>query len=287
MATMKTRSGTVLPADPKVGDLFTLLEAPDPDAKCLVDGIWSLHGGSITRDTIAIGIRTGSSGETFIIGSYEFGSADNDFNPSINFGDPNVAHGARFFLVQAPGAGGGDTTIRVTGTSIAGGISVPADSEDLIVSDTGSAGTYYTTVKRWNGQIAVAKVSGPDLLCNFGLATWYSRESTNFMLTGVSAQAFGGANDSGFDLQILKHSELGWTYAPAGEPIPAAPIASSLSDMTPAHEVASGKEWQWIRPGINISVAGSAGEGLIARAVTTTNNTIASGNVLATLVPQP
>ncbi len=287
MASRRTRSGTVLPSDPKVGDVFTLLGAPDPDAKCLVDGIWSLHGGSTTRDTIAIGIRTGSSGKTFIVGSYEFGSADSDFNPGISFGNANVAHGARFFLVQAAGAGGGDTTIRVTGASIDGGISTPADSEDLIVIGTGAAGTYYTTVKRWNGQISIVKFSGPDLLCNFGLATWYDRESTNFMLTGVAVQAFGGANDSGFDLQVLKHSESGWTYVPAGEPIPAAPIASSLSDMTPEHEVASGKEWQWSRPEINVSVAGSTGEGLIAQAITTTNNTIASGNVLATLVPQP
>jgi hypothetical protein len=245
-----------------------------------------LHGGATTRDTVAIGIMTGSAGTKFLIGSYDFGVADNDFNPSVNFGDSNVAHGSHFFLVQAPGAGGGDTTIRVTGTSIDAGVSTPADTEDLVVSDAAPAGTYYSTVKRWNGQLNIAKLSGPDLLMNFGLADWYDREKTDFMLTDISVQATGGANDSGFDLQLLKHSPNGWTYVPAGEPIPAGPVASSLAEMTPDHEVANSKEWRYSRPGLNLVVAGTAGEGLISQAISTTNNTIESGNVIATLVPQ-
>jgi len=280
------RRGTVLPAECTVGEVYVLLGAPDPAAICTATDTWSLHGGSVTHDSLAVGIVTGSSGTTFIIGSYEFGLSDNDFNPSVNFGSANVAHGSRFFLVQAAGAGGGDTTVRVTGTSILGAVSTPADTEDLIVSDAAAAGTYYSTLKRWNGELTISQLSGPDLLMNFGLATWYDRGATDFTLTSLAAQAFGGANDSGFDLQILKHSALGWTYVPAGEPLPAAPGASSLSDMTPNHEVANGKEWSWDRPSLNIIVAGASGEGLIARAVTTTNNTIAHGTVLATLVPQ-
>ena len=286
MASKRVRRGLFLPANPKVGDEFVLLAAPDPHALCLTPGVWSLHGGSISHDTVAIGVRTGGSGTTFLIGSYDFGSSDDDFNPGVSFGDPNVAHGARLILIQAAGAGGGNTTIRITGASIVGGVSTPADSEDLVISDAAAAGTYYSTTKRWNGQLSIAKFSGPDLLCNYGLATWYDRGSTNFMVTGISAQLFGGANDSGFDMQLLKHSATGWTYVPAGEPIPSGPVASSLADMNPEHEVANGKEWQWVRPELDLIVAGSAEEGVISRVITTTNNTIASGNVLATLVGQ-
>lgn len=286
MASKSVRRGTVLPANPKVGDEFILLGAPDPDAKCVVDGVWSLHGGSITHDALAIGVRTGSVGTIFLIGSYEFGSSDDDFNPGISFGDPDIAHGSHVFLVQAAGAGGGATTVRVTGVSILGGVRVPGDTEDLVVSDSAPAGTYYSTAKRWNGEISIAKISGPDLLMNYGLATWYSRGNTDFILTSISAQLFGGANDSGFDMQLLLHSANGWTYVPAGEPIPAAPAASSLTDMTPEHEVANNKEWQWTRPTLNLAVAGASGEGIIGPVVSTVNNAITHGTVIATLVPQ-
>lgn len=286
MASHRVRRGFALPLNPKVGDEFVHLGAPDPDALCVTPGVWSSHGGAITRDTIAIGVRTGNVGTTFLIGSYEFGSSDDDFNPGINFGDQDIAHGSHFFLVQAAGAGGGDTTVRITGASILSGIRIPGDTEDLVVSDSAPAGTYYSTVKIWNGEISATKISGPDLLMNHGLATWYDRGSTNFMLTSISAQLFGGANDAGFDMQLLLHSANGWTYVPDGEPVPAAPVASSLTDMAPEHELANGKEWQWTRPTLNLAVAGASGEGIIGPVISTANNAVAHGTVYATVVSQ-
>ncbi len=287
MAARRTRSGTVLPSNPQVGDIFTLLGAPDPDAKCLVDGVWSSHGGSITRDTIALGFKTGPAGITEIMGGYIFAPSDDDFIPSVLFGTVNEARGAHLFLVQAAGAGGGDTTIRITGTSITGlGIRTPGDTEDLVMGDAAAAGTYYETIKRWNGQVTIAKQSGPDLPANHGWATYFDNANNDYILTSMSVTWLAGANDSGFDMQLLLHSSSGWTYTPGGEPVPAVAIVSSGSDLAPENEVFNGETGQWSRGQLNISVAGSVADGLIFRAVTGVSSTIEQATVLVTVVPQ-
>ena len=280
----RLRIGDSLPASPKRGDRYIQTGVPDPDAICLADGVWTLHGGSISHDTLTIHFNTAASGTTYFVGMYDFGSTDDDFNPGISFGDVNSAHASVVFLVQAAGAGGGDTTIQISGTSILGGTRTPADTEDLVVSDAGAAGTFYQTTKRWNGQVTITKTAGPDLLCGYGFAAFFDRASSDYILTSIGIEWFGGANDSAFDFQLLLHSANGWTYNVGAAPTPAAPAFSSLSDLSPENEVVNGKSGGWGR-GDNLAVAGSSDEGLIARSVTGTNNSIERGTILVTIVP--
>lgn len=284
MASKRTRSGTVLPGNPKVGDVFTLLGAPDPDAKCLVDGVWSLHGGSITHDSLALTFQTGTSGITFVIGNYDFAPSDDNFNPAVNFGDVSSAVGAHFALIAAAGAGGGDTTIQISGASVLNGTRIPGDTEDIVLSGTGISGAYYQSTKFWLSELAITKTAGPDLLANYGFVTHYSRNETDFVVPDITLEWLAGASDPGWDFQVLHHKPTGWTYVSSGEPIHAAAVVSLLDELTPDNELVNGKKGDWRIP-LNLTVLGSQGEGVLLQAITGTNNSVEFATLLASVVP--
>lgn len=230
------------------------------------------------------------SGSHYIGGFYKFGSAANDFNPTINFGTANVSYAAHFFLVQAAGAAGGtDTIIRVTGTSIDDqGNRTPGDTQDLTVDDAGVAGTYYETTKKWLGQVAVVKISGPDLLCNYGFTKYWDNNNSDFKVAGIEATWTGGANDSDPDIILHHHKATGWTYNAGAAPTPPTGITQMNSDHTPEDQIANGENGAWKRDNLTTNISGSTTEGTIIELVTTAGSgkTYEIGNVLLRIVPQ-
>jgi hypothetical protein len=225
---------------------------------------------------------SGSTGTFYYGGYYDFGATDNDFNPSINFGTANSSYAAHFFAVQAAGAAGGvDTVIRITGTSITdAGVRTAGDTQDLTIADDGAAGTYYETSKKWIGQIAIVKVSGPDLLCNYGFCKYWDNNNNDFKIRGVEATWLGGANDGGANIGVRHHKTTGWTYNAGAAPTPPAYVSDMNTDHNTEINIVNGEQGDWNRDNLNIDVMGSNSEGTIFEVTTSANKAFDLGNIL-------
>jgi|GEM_PF-3224808 hypothetical protein len=224
----------------------------------------------------------GTSGVFYYGGFYIFGSSDNDFNPAITFGTVNKSYAAHFFLVQAVGgAGGVDTVVRITGTSITdAGIRTAADTEDLTIADDGAAGTYYETSKKWIGQISISKQSGPDLLCNYGFCKYWDNNNNDFRIVGVEATWLAGANDNNPNIGIRHHKTTGWTYNAGAEPTPPSYISDMNTDHNTEIEISNGENGAWKRDNLNTTISGGNGEGSILEVVTSANRAFELGNIM-------
>lgn len=231
--------------------------------------------------------RDANTGSNYVGGHYEFGASDNDFNPSINFGTANAARGAHFFIVAAAGGGGGtDTVIRVTGTSMTdAGVRATSDTEDLTADDAGAAGAYYETAKKWIGQIAIEKISGPDLLCNHGFCKYWDNNNNDFRLVGFEATWLGAKNDNTPDIILRHHNATGWTYNNGSTPTPPTAIASMATDYDTEIRIRTDEEGAWKRDNLTTTIDGSGSEGIIIELVTTTNRTYAIGNFILRIRP--
>lgn len=235
-----------------------------------------------SEKTWAFKSRDASSGTNYIGGFYKFGGSADDFSPALNFGTANSAYGAHAFLVQEAGAGGGtDTVVRVSGTSITGaGVRTPGDTQDLTIDDAGAAGTYYETSKKWIGQIAFTHISGPLLLCNYGLTKYWDNNLNRFRIWGFEATWLGASNDSNPDIILRKHSATGWAYNAGAAPTPPPPIASMATDYSTENEIRNNEEGSYDRSDLSVAIDGSSGEGTIVELFTTTLKTYAIGNFM-------
>lgn len=229
----------------------------------------------------------GSSGTFYYDGFYKFASTDNDFNPSVNFGTVNSAIGAHLFFVQAAGgAGGTDTVIRITGTKITdAGVRTTGATVDVTIDDAGAAGTYYETPDKWIGQIAIEKLSGPDLLCNYGFVKYWDFKNSDFHVVGINATWFGGGNDSNANIILRHHKSTGWTYNVGSTPTPPTAITNMQTDYDTEVLIVNNENGAWKRDNLNTLVLGASDEGIILEFVTTANKTFELGNVLVTILP--
>lgn len=223
----------------------------------------------------------------YVGGYYKFGVSDNDFNPSISFGTVNAAYGAHFFVVAAAGGGGGtNTVIRVTGASVMdSGVRVATDTEDLTIANDGAAGAYYETVKKWIGQVAIEKISGPDLLCNYGYCKYWDNNNTDFRLVGFEATWIGARNDTAPNVRLLHHKADEWTYNAGSTPSPPTAIASMVADYNTEIQIRADEEGAWKRDNLTTMINGANSEGTIVEITTTTNNTYAVGNFMLRIRP--
>lgn len=273
------------------GDQIWVLPSADGDAGGVLttDGAGTLSWtDNASEKTWAFMSRDASSGTNYIGGFYKFGATDDDFNPSVTFGTVNISYAAHFFLVQAAGgAGGTDTVIRVSGTTIDDqGNRATLVNVDITVDDAGVAGIYYETTEKWIGQITIAKQSGPDLLCNYGFAKYWDNNNTNFKVVGIEATWLGAKNDANPDIELLHHKITGWTYNNAAPPTRPTAIASMATDHNTEMQIATAQEGAWKRDNLNTNINGGSGEGTIVELITTTNRTYAIGNFLVRITPQ-
>ncbi len=251
----------------------------------LIDGDLNVTGeiiGTQTEKTWVYTSPSGSSGIFYFDGFYDFASSDNDFNPATTHGSANNAYAAHFFVVCAAGASGGtDTVINISGTSINdGGTRVAGDSETITMDDVGASGAYGETPKKWLGQVSIVKLSGPDLLCNYGYAKYWDNNNFNFSVVGLETTWLGGANDAGADIKLIHHKATGWTYNAGSTPTPPTAIASMALDHGTENDVVNGENGAWKRDNLDTFVEGEDGEGTIIEITTTANKAFELGNFL-------
>jgi len=220
---------------------------------------------------------SGGSGTYYVGGFYRFhGSA---FTPAAGdtVGTANSSYAAHALVVL--GATSADMVVRVTGTSINdAGTRTTSDTEDIDTSG-GVADTYYETAKKWLGAVSYTRQSGTGVIINAGFAKYYDQNNSAFAVTGFEVTWLGGANDAAPDIELVKHSSAGWTYAAGGTPTKA-----SSYDMATTHStednVKNNEEGAYKRADIDLTVDGHLGEGTIWRITTTANGTFELGNIL-------
>lgn len=229
---------------------------------------------------------SGTTGDFWFGGFYDFASSDNDFNPSITFGTANASYAAHFFVVTAAGGGGGtDTVVRVTGTRINDEATrTTSYSADITIPHNAAAGTYIETPEKFIGQVTVAKQSGPDLLCNYGWSKYWDNNNSDFILKGSECIWLGGANDSGFNIRLIHHKSTGWTYN-AGSVPSFSHIAELQTDHVTEYQVKNNENGAWKRTNYNQLIKGSEDEGTLFCITTTANRAIELGNLMITITP--
>jgi hypothetical protein len=169
----------------------------------------------------------------------------------------------------------------VTGTSITdAGVRTAGDTQDLTVDDAGAAGTYYETSKKWLGQVTVAKISGPDLLCNYGYAKYFDANNQDFTINAFEATWLGGSNDTGPNISLLHHKATGWTYNAGSEATPPAALADMQTDYNTEIETRTDEEGAWKRANLSQFIQGSGSEGTIIAVHITLNKAFSIGNFL-------
>jgi hypothetical protein len=206
-------------------------------------------------------------------------------------GSANNAYQSHAFIVaQQAGVTAGGTglvSIVISGTSItSAGVRTASDTE-IIVTDITSltANKYIESTKMWLGQITftLTNTSRTTYSVNFN----YGYVSANhFYERNVTIKQFectgrAGASDSGFNIQLLKHSNTGWTYS-ASAFIPGGTVLLSMNtDFNTEKNIVSGKRFHYHRKGLSIAINGATtptliapNEGVVVRITTTANNSV-------------
>lgn len=227
---------------------------------------------------------TGGSGTYYASGYYYAPAADANLTQASatqTFGSANSGYGAHAFLVAAaPGTkNAGSVSIVVSGTSIANdGTRTAADSETIVADITAmSANAYYETDKRWIGQITYtltavgAATYAADF--NYGLAAYDTLDERNHTVKLFEVMGRAGANDSGFDIQLLHHKTTGWTYSAAAFVPGTTLLCSWATDYNTEKNLVSGERFKYERE-LSQAIDGTSGEGTLVKIITSANNAV-------------
>jgi len=193
-------------------------------------------------------------------------------------------------FIVAGGAGTVDTGvvgIRANFTSITdGGVRTTSDSE-VITADitTLSTNDYLEVSKKTLGEITfeLYVVSGTptaySLDFNFGLCKYEDFGNKDFMIKGFECVGLAGANDTNFNIILLKHTNIGWTYAATGF----TPDNDTICDMNTDHgteqNLINGEGFAYKRVSLNTPIVGSQSEGLIIQLDCGANNSVQSMDI--------
>lgn len=195
-------------------------------------------------------------------GFYEFSGTDDDFNPSITYGDASTSKAAHFMIVTGS-ATVDQLTVRVSGTSVTdAGVQTGSDSEDIVIPTSTPANSFFETSKKWNGQVTVEAVAGTSVTCNYGWDKYHDVGNTDFQVAGLECLWESDSSDSGSDIALIHHKATGWTFNAAADPTPPAPIAVRSVDHSGnnGHSVGPGA---WKRTNLSVAIAGSQSEGIL------------------------
>ena len=224
---------------------------------------------------------SGTTGVFFFGGFYNYHGSS--FTPAggTTVGTANASYAAHALIVL--GATSADMIVRVSGTSINDSATrTTSDTEDVNTAG-GVSGAYFETRKKWIGQVSYTLQSGTGVVINAGFAKYWDFANTDFTVVALEALWLGGANDSGFNLQLVHHKADGWTYGAGGSPTFPTPIADLNVDHSTESNVVNGEEGAWKRTNLSVSVAGSRSEGTLFCITTSANRAIEIGNLEMTI----
>ena len=250
----------------------------------------SIGTAGTTRSYTFISRGAGIGGENFVGGYYDYSTTDSNLSNASTtqtLGTANVAYGAHAFCV-AGGAGstdGSDLVLTVSGTSFSGGVRTPADSEVIVLDCVGAAtDQYFETTKKWIGQVVytLSSTGGATFSFdfNYGLTKYDDWGNRSFVITDFEAVGFCDANDSGFDIQLLEHTDTGWTYAATGFVAGSSEIVGMNTDYSTEKNIAANQGFAYKRTGLSVPIDGTGSNGFVVRITTGLANTVTYLNVI-------
>jgi hypothetical protein len=224
--------------------------------------------------------RDAASGENFQAGFYNYATAKATLTiggtVTQTHGGDNVPYASHAFVV-ASGAGGADLVLTVSGTSITDeGVRTTEDSQ-IIVADTDAASTneYFETSKKWLGTITYTLTgSAGEFTFNYGTCKYEDFGNRNFTVTDFESIGLANATDAGFEIELIHHKAIGWTYAASGFVAGTTPILSMNTIHSTEQDLDNGEPFAFKRFGLITIVNGEDSEGLIIRVTTGTNNSV-------------
>jgi hypothetical protein len=226
------------------------------------------------------------SGTHYIGGFYEAPVTDANLTqaaPTATFANANEGHASHAFIVAsgagAASGGTGTVEIEVSGVSITdGGVRTPADTEIVAVDITAmTANQYLETSKKWIGTVTwtLQNSSGSthttfNADVNFGIVKHEDFGNRNFTITDFETVGQANANDTTFNIQLLKHQFSGWTYhATAFSPGSSTGILADMQvDYSTEAGIRNNFNFAYKRDNISEAVGGNNGEGCLIRVVT-------------------
>jgi hypothetical protein len=240
---------------------------------------------------------TGSSGIFHAYGFYQAPVASVNLTQASTtqtMGSVNNAYEANAFVVaSAAGTAAGGTTgtakITVSGTSFNSvtGARTGGDSE-IIVADVTAASTnkYYESAKTWLGQITYTIATTGDRTAfafqfNYGYASPEHFDNKSLTIAQFETTGRAGATDTGFNIQLLKHTTTGtgWLYSAAAFMPGGTVLWDMNADFVTEKNITNGIRFHYHREGVTAVIDGAAGEGVVVRLTTSTNNAVESSDL--------
>jgi hypothetical protein len=248
-----------------------------------------LSGGSYSFTSTGV-----LAGTYWKAGFYDWATTNTSLNEGSTtqvFGTIGRAYAAHASIV-ASGAGvvvgGGQVGLRIINSvkDSEDGIQVAGQS-GIITEDitTLTADVYYETSEKFSGQITfeLYVVSGTptsySLDFNYGYSKYEDFQNRDFTVTGFNMVWQGNANDSAFDVALMHHSSVGWTYATTGFEPGNGDICRKSVDQQLAGDVFNGEDGAYKRTGLNYYVAGEGSEGILVQITTGQNGTIQTSDI--------
>lgn len=254
----------------------------------------------LPRDNIQATFKSpsGAAGIFHAFGYYDAPAADANLTQAattVTHGSANGAYGAHAFLVSAAAGtvGGGSTgtaTITITGTSMtSGGVRAAGASETIVADITAlGANTYIESTKMWIGTITYTLALTGDRTTaavdfNYGFASVCHFWEKKVTIRQFEATGRAGAADSGFNVQLLKHSATGWTYSAAAFVAGGTVLLDMNVDYNTEKNLINGKRFHYHRKGLTTIINGAAAatltapnEGVVVRITTSASNAVES-----------
>jgi hypothetical protein len=213
-------------------------------------------------------------GTTYLGGFYEFADTEASLVEAgtVTIGSATVAYGAKAFAVLgAWSTVGTEITLTVSGTSIDDtGTLTPADSEQLYSGAPGGrvANDYMETTKRWVGTVTYTLTSNgasSSATFNYGLVKADNFANGTTVIDMLDVTGLGGAADAGFDMELIRHTTTGWTFAASGF-VPGESVASYATDLTGFSDIETDEPISWKRTGTVTTLA--PGDGFMLKVTT-------------------
>lgn len=241
----------------------------------------------------------GGAGTFFVGGDYDWSGTDANLNQGPPASSLFVVHGTALhpygahaaIVAGGPGTasgGAGTVEIEVSGTSIAlDGTRTASDTEILVADVTALAlDQYIETIKFWIGQVTFTiQNSGGSTHTtfsadfNYGFVKYQDFDDNNAFLESFEFTGIAGANDTIFNVELLHHTDQGWTYAATGF-VPGNPaFLDYAADYGAESDTANTVAFAYLRTEIDTLINVAAGEGLLVRVTTGSNNTVSGMDI--------
>lgn len=242
---------------------------------------------------------------TYYAGGYYFAPVAhavlNQGAKTQTLGAANVPYAAHVIVVLS-GVGTDDKTtgavrLVVSGTSITdAGVRNATPDTEVIIADIENAANItdamFETSKKWIGQVTLTldndgtgDATNFALTFNYGFAKYEDYGNINFDVTDFEAIGLAAAADAAFNVTLLHHSPIGWTYSAAAFN----PGGTVLADMNAVHVTETDPDntepFAFKIAGLKVPILGNNSEGVIIKIVTGQNNTVQEMNMHIGVLP--